>query len=106
MDLSLSLPSWRSTHELFDRLSLRLCAGHLVRMQRNRLCPQRLKQPTPMMANEIIAHVPRVRFEEMNWNNVQRQGNESAQMVEQKDRHVVRSLPSPPRNTVRTRRYH
>ncbi len=49
-----------------------------------------------MMANQTIVHVQRVRFEEMNWNNVQRQENQSAQMVEQKDRHVVHFLLSPP----------
>src|SRR6266702_2046588 len=106
MDLPLSLPWWRSTHELFDRKSPRRCAGHLVRKQRIRHRPQRLKSPTPMVANETTAHVPRVRLEEMNRNNVQRQENESAQKVEQKCRHVVRSSPCPPRNTVRTRRYH
>src|SRR6266702_2214384 len=100
MGLLLSLPSWRSRHELFDRKSLRRCAGHLVRVQRNRHCPQRLRSPTPMMANQTIARVQRVTFQEMNSNNVQRQENQSAQMVEQKDRHVVRSLPWPPRNTV------
>src|SRR6266702_2397796 len=106
MGLPLSLPSWRSRHELFHRKSLRRCAGHLVRGQWNGLCPRRLKSPSPMMANEIIAHVPRVRFEEMSWNNVQRQENESAQMVGQKDRHVEHSLQWLSRNTVQTQRRH
>src|SRR6266702_2407668 len=100
MGLPMSLPSRRATHELFDPPSLRRCAGHLVRVQRKGHRPQRLKSPTLMMANKTIAHVPRVRFEEMNWNNVQRQENQSAQMVEPKYRHVVRSLPCAPRNTV------
>src|SRR6266702_3810419 len=106
MSLPLFLRSWRSTHELSHRPSLRRCAGHLVREQRIRHRPQRLKSPTPMVANETTAHVSRVRLEEMHRNNVQRQENESAQKVEQKCRHVVRSSPCPPRNTVRTRRYH
>src|SRR6266702_5293153 len=96
----LSLLSWRSTHELFDRPSLRRCAGHPVRVQWKGPDPQRLKSPSPMMANVTIAHVPRVTFEKMNWNNVQRQENQSAQMVEQKHRHVEHSLPWPFRNTV------
>src|SRR6266702_2227108 len=79
MCLPLSLLSWRSTHELFHRASLRRCAGHLVRVQWNRRCLQRLKSPSPMMANETIAKVPRVTFEEKCWNNVQRQENKSAQ---------------------------
>src|SRR6266702_5298736 len=99
MGLPLSLPSWRSIYELFDRKSLRRCAGHPVRVQWKRP-DQLLKSPSPMMANETTAHVPRVRFEEMGWNNVQRQENVTAQMVEQKDRHVVHSLPWPSRNTV------
>src|SRR6266702_4365189 len=106
MGLPLPLPSWRYTHELFDRSSLRRCAGHLVTVRWNGPCPQRLKLPFPMMANEPIAHDPRVRFEEMSWNNVQRQENESAQMVEQRDRHVEHSLPSLSRNTVQRQRRH
>src|SRR6266702_5190023 len=106
MNLPPSLPSWRSTYELFHRASLRRCADHLVRVQRNRHCHHRLISPSPMMANQTIAHVPRVRLEEMNWNNMKRQENQTVQMVEQKDRCVVRSLPWPPRNTVQTRRYH
>src|SRR6266702_1820753 len=104
--LPLFLRLWRSTHELFHRKSLRRCAGHLVRVQWNRPCPQRLKSPSPMMANETIAHVPRVTFEETSWNNVQRQENELAQMVEQKDRHVEHSLPWLSRNTVQRQRRH
>src|SRR6266702_1566215 len=100
MGLPLSLPSWRSTHELFHRLSLRRCAGHPVRVQWNGPRPQRLRSPSPTLANETIAHVPRVRFEETRLNNVQRQENESAQMVKQKDRHVEHSLPWPSRNAV------
>src|SRR6266702_636480 len=106
MGQPLSLPSWRSTHELFQRKSLRRCAGHLVRLQWKGLYGQRLKSPSPMMANETIAHVPRVGFEEMCWNNVQRQENESAQMVVQLDRHVEHSLPWPSRNTAQTQRHH
>src|SRR6266702_71329 len=102
----LSLLSWRSTHELFDRPSLRRCAGHLVRVQWKGLHPQRLKSPSPMMANETIAHVPCPGFEEMSSNNVQRQENESAQMVEQKDRRVKHSLPWPSRNTAQMQRHH
>ncbi len=59
-----------------------------------------------MMVNETIAHVPRVRSEGMSWNNVQRQENELAQMVEQKDRHVEHSLLRASRNTVQTQRHH
>src|SRR6266702_1290803 len=106
MDLPLSLPSWRSTYELFDRPSLRRCVGHLVRVQWKRPHPQRLKSPTPMMANETIAHVPRATFEEMCWNNVQRQENESAQMVRWRDRHGEHSLPWRSRNTVQMQRRH
>src|SRR6266702_316902 len=106
MGLPYSLLSWRSTHELFDRESLRRCAGHLVRVQWNGPRPQRLKSPSPMIANETIAHVRRVTFEEMSWSNVQRRENESAQMVEQKDRYVEHSLPWLSRNTVRTQRRH
>src|SRR6266571_8828926 len=102
MGLPPSLPSWHSTHELFDRKSLRRCAGHLVRVQWKRPRPRHLKSPSPMMANETIAHVPPVRFEETSWNNVQRQENELAQTVEQKDRHVEHSLLWPSRNTVQT----
>src|SRR6266702_3044676 len=80
--LPLFLRLWRSTHELFHPPSLRRCAGHLVRVQWNRPCPQRLKSPSPMMANETIVHVPPVTFEEMCWNNVQRQENKSAQTAE------------------------
>src|SRR6266702_2886124 len=102
-----SLPSWRSTHELFHRKSLRRYAGHLVRVQWNGPSSARhLKSPSPMMANETISHVPRVGFEEMSWNNVQRPENESVQMVEQKDRHVEHSLPWPSRNTAQTQRHH
>src|SRR6266702_2597407 len=106
MGLPLSLPSWRSTHELFHRSSLRRCAGHPVRVQWTRPDPRRLESPSPMMANETIAHVPRVRYEEMSWNNVQRQENQSAQMVEQKDRHVGHSSPWPSRNTVQIQTRH
>src|SRR6266702_119945 len=106
MGLPLSPPSRRSTHELFHRPSLRRCAGHPMRVQWKGLYPQRLKLPSPMMANETIAHVPRVTFEEMSQNNVQRQENESAQMVEQKGRHVEHSLPWPSRNAVQTQRHH
>src|SRR6266702_3267713 len=98
--------SWRSTHEWFDRPSLRRCAGHLVRVQWNRHCPHRLRSPSPMMASETIAHVPSVAFEEMSLNNVQRQENESAQMVEQKDRYVEHSLPWLSRNIVQRQRRH
>src|SRR6266702_2384355 len=104
MGLPSSLPSWRSTHELFHLKSLRRSAGHLVRVQWD--SPRHLKSPSPMMANETISHVPRVAFEGMSWNNVQRPENESAQMVEQKDRHVEHSLPWPSQNTVRTQRHH
>src|SRR6266571_7849129 len=100
MGLPLSLPWWRSTHELFYRKSLRRCAGHPVRVQRKGPHSRRLGSPSPMMANETIAHVPRVTFEKMNWNNVQRQENQSAQMVKRKNRHVEHSLPWPFRNTV------
>src|SRR6266702_770377 len=106
MDLPQSLPSWRSTHELFHQKSLRRCAGHLVRVQWNGPCPRHLKSPSPTMASETIAHVPRVGFEEMSWNNVRRQENESVQMVGQKDRHEEHSLPWPSRNTVQIRRHH
>src|SRR6266702_2763497 len=100
MGLHLSLPSWHSTHEFFHRPSLRRCAGHPVRVQWKGHHPQRLKSPSPMMANEIIAHVPRVRFEEISSNNVQIQENESAQMIEQRDRYVEHSLPWSSRNIV------
>src|SRR6266702_8527072 len=106
MGLPYSLPSWRSTHGLSHRLSLRQCAGHLMRVRWNGPCPQRLKSPTPMMASGTITHVSRVRFEETSWNNVQRRENESAQMVERKDRHVEHSLRWPSRNIVQTRRHH
>src|SRR6266702_1040219 len=106
MDLPQPLLSWRSTHEFFHRKSLRRCAGHPVRVQWKRPHLQRLKSPSPMMANETVAHVPRVTFEKMSWNNVQRQENCSAQMVEQKDRHVVHSLPWPLRNTAQTQKHH
>src|SRR6266702_8581049 len=106
MGLPLSLLSWRSIHEVFHRKSLIRCAGHPVRVQWKGPHPQRLKSPSPMMANETIAHVPRAKFEEMSWNNVQRQENESVQMVGQKYRHVVRSLPWPSRNTVQIQRHH
>src|SRR6266571_1978991 len=106
MSLPLSLPSWRSTHELFHRTSLRRCADLLVRVQWKGPHPQQLISPSPMMANETIAHVPCVEFEEMSSNNVQRQENESAQMVEQKDRHVEHSLPRPFQNTSQTQRHH
>src|SRR6266702_4535355 len=106
MGLPLSLPWWRSTHELFHPSSLRRCAGHPVRVQWKGPHPQRLKSPSPMTANETIAHVPRVTFEEMSWNNVQRQENQSAQMVEQKDTHVEHSLPSPSRSIVQTQTHH
>src|SRR6266702_2620488 len=106
MGLPQSLPSWRSTHEFFRRKSLRQCAGHLVRVKWKGPCPRHLKPPSPMMANGTIAHVPRVGFEEMSWNNVQRPENESVQMVEQKDRHVEHSLPWPSRNTAQIRRHH
>src|SRR6266702_1904909 len=105
MGLPPSFPSWHSTHELFDRPSLRRCAGHLVRVQWKGPRPRHLKSPSPMMANESISHVPRVGFEEMSWNNVQRPENGSVQMVEQKDRHVEHSLPWPSRNTVQKRRH-
>src|SRR6266702_4024808 len=100
MGLPLSLLSWRSIHELFHRKILIRCAGHPVRVQWKGPYPQRLKSPSPMMANETTARVPRVAFEEMSRNNVQRQENQSAQMVEQIDRHVERSLPWPFRNTA------
>src|SRR6266702_4405197 len=106
MGLLLFLLLWRSTHELFHRKSLRRCAGHLVRVQWNRPCPQRLKSPSPMMANATIAHVPRVRFEEMCWKTVHRQENELAQMVEQRDRHVGHSLIWLSQNTVQRQRRH
>ena len=106
MGLPPSLPSWRSTHELCHLASLRRCAGHLVRLQWKGPCPRHLKSPSPMMANETIAHVRRVGFEEMSQNIVQRQENELAQMVEQKDRYVEHSLLWPSRNTVQTRRHH
>src|SRR6266571_5346160 len=105
MGLPTSLPSWRSTNELFDRPSerrpsLRRCAGHLVRVQWKGSRPRHLKSPSPMMAIETIAHIPRVAFDEISSNNVQRPENESVQMVEQKDRHVEHSLPWPSRNTA------
>src|SRR6266702_3641280 len=106
MCLPPSLLSWCSIHEAFHRKSLRRCAGHPVRVQWKGPHPQRLKLPSPMMANETIAHVPRVKFEEMSWNNVQKRENESVQMVGQKDRHVEHSLPWPSRNAVRTQRHH
>src|SRR6266702_4488219 len=106
MGLLLSLPSWRSTHESFDRTSLRRCVGHLVRVQWKGPSPRHLKSPSPMMTNQTNAHVPRAGFEEMSWNNVQRQENESAQMVEQKGRHVEHSLQWPSRNTAQTQRHH
>src|SRR6266702_3935232 len=102
MGLPLSLPWWRSTYELFHLPSLRRCAGHPVRVQWKGPHPQRLKSPSPKMANETIAHVPHIIFEEISSNNVQRQENESAQMVEQKDRNVEHSLPWPSRNIVHT----
>src|SRR6266702_2153097 len=102
--LPLSLPSWRSRREYFHLASLRRCAGHLVRVQWKEPRPRHLKSPSPMMANETIAHDPHVGFEEMSWNNVQRPENESVQMVEQKYRHVEHSLRWPSRNTVQTRR--
>src|SRR6266702_1664692 len=100
------LLSWRSTHELFDRANLRRSAGQLVRVQWKGPCPRHLESPSPMMANQTIARVPRVGFEEMSWNNVQRQENESEQMVKQKDRHVEHFLPWPSRNTAQTQRHH
>ena len=106
MGLLPSLPSWRSTHEVFDRASLRRCAGHLVRAQWKGHRSRHLKSSSPMLANETIAHVPRVGFEEMICSNVQRPENESVQMVELKDKHVEHSLPWPSRNTVQTRRHH
>src|SRR6266702_1301022 len=106
MGLPLFLPLRRSTLELIDRPSPRRCAGHLARVPQKGPHPQRLKSPSPMAANEIISHVPRVGFEEMSWNNVQRQWNEPAQMVEQKDRHVVHSLPWLSRNTAQMQRHH
>src|SRR6266702_894079 len=101
----LSLLSWRSTHGLFHRTSLRRCAGHLVRVQWKGPLPQRFESPSLTMASEAIARVPRVGFEEMSPNNVQRQEIESAQMVEQKDRRVEHSLPWPSRNTAQTQRH-
>src|SRR6266702_8373599 len=106
MGLPPSLPSWRSTHELFHRKSLRRCAGHLVRVQWKGPSPRHLKSPSPVMAIETIAHVPRVAFDEISSNNVQRPENESVQMVEQKDRHVEHSLPWPSRNTAQRWRHH
>src|SRR6266702_1241568 len=100
MGLPPCLPSWCSTHELFDRTSLRRSAGHPARMQWNRPDFQHLKSPSPMMANETIVHVPPAGYEEMSWNNAQKQGSSLAQMVEQKDRHVVYSWPWPSRNTA------
>src|SRR6266702_5823499 len=105
MGLPSSLPSRRPTHELFDLSSLRRCAGHLVRVPWKGPRPRHLKSPSPMTANETIAHVPRVVFEKMSWNNVQRQGNEWAQMVERKDRHVEHSLPWLSRNTAQTQKH-
>src|SRR6266702_1660489 len=106
MGLPLSLLSWRSTHELFHRKSLRRSAVHLARIQWNKSCSRRLKSLTPMMPSEIIAHVPRVTFDQMSSNNVQKQENQSAQTVVQKDTHVGHSWPWPSRNIVQTRRYH
>src|SRR6266702_4119536 len=106
MDLPPSLLSWRSTHQLFHRKSLRRSAVHLARIQWKKSCSCRLKSLTPMMANEIIAHVPRVTFDQMSSNNVQKQQNQSAQTVVQKDTHVEHSLPWPSRNIVQTQRHH
>src|SRR6266702_1580454 len=106
MGLPPSLPWWRSTHELFHLPNLRRCAGHLVRVQWKGSCPRHSESPSRMMANETIAHVPRVGFEEIIRNSVYRLKKESAQKVEQKDRHVERSLPWPSRNTAQTRRHH
>src|SRR6266702_200939 len=102
MGLSPCLQSWHSTHELFHRKCLRRFAGHPARVQWNTPHLRHSKLPSPMMANETTAQVPRVRYEEMSWNNAQKQWNSSAQMVEQKDRHVVHSLPWPSRNTAQT----
>src|SRR6266571_4994581 len=102
MGLPPCLQSWRSTHELFDRKSLRPSAGHPTRRQWNSPDLHHLKSPSPMMANETISHVPRAGYEEMSWNNAQKQVNPLAQMVEQKGRHVVHSLPWPSRNTAQT----
>src|SRR6266702_1023579 len=106
MGLPLSLLSWRSTHQLFHRKSLRRCVVHLARMQWNESSSCRLKSLTPMMASEIIAHVPPVTFDQMSSNNVQKQENQSAQTVVQKDTHVEHSLPWPSRNIVQTQRHH
>ena len=101
-------PSWRghSTHEMFDHLNLRQCAGHLARMQQRRQLPRNLKLSSLMMASETIVHVPHVGFGEMRWNNVRRQANKSAQMVERKDRYVGHFLPWPSRNAVQIQRRH
>src|SRR6266702_8699977 len=106
MGLPPSLTSSRSTHELFHRASLRRCAGYLVRVQWNGRYLHHLESPSPTMANETIAHVPHVGFEEMSWNNAQRQENKPAQMVKQKDRYVGHFLPCSSRNTVQTQRHH
>src|SRR6266702_4142506 len=105
MGLPPSLPSWRSTHELFDLKSLRRCAGHLTRVRWTRPRPRHLKSPSPMMANQTTSHVPSAAFGEMTSNNVQRPKNQSVQMVEQKDRYVEHSLPLPSRNTAQTQRH-
>jgi hypothetical protein len=47
---------------------------------------------TPMMANEIVAHILSVRFEGINWNKMQRQESWLVQMVELKDIYVVHLL--------------
>src|SRR6266702_723762 len=106
MGLPLPLLSWHSTHEFFHRKSLRRSAGHPTRPQWNTPDLQHLKSPSLMTANETIAHVPRAGYEEMSWNNAQKQANSSARMVEQKGRHVVHSLPWPSRNTAQTYRRH
>src|SRR6266403_3295478 len=68
--------------------------------------PRSLVSPFLMMANETIAHVPGVGFDEMRWNNAWRQENMSAQMVEPKNRYVGHFLLWPSRNTVQMQRRH
>src|SRR6266702_3101543 len=61
MGLPLSLQSWHSTHELFDRSSLRRCAGHLARMPQTRLntCVQ-LPVNGPASVSPVIAFHMRI----------------------------------------------
>src|SRR5882762_4608270 len=84
--LSLLLPLWHPTQQFYDWKGLRQCACHLVREKLNRQWSLHLILPSRMTANETTVHVPDGGSEEISRNNVQRQENSWAQMVEQIDR--------------------